>query len=210
MRYLHNKFQFDVPEGVKLNIKKRVVTVSGPRGTLTRSFEGKLYDFILSKDKKKLSVECWFGKQADYACLKTIVTHISNMCIGVTKGFKYKMRFAYAHFPINVNITEDSPQVVEIRNFLGGVPVACAWGWFLVVFSEKLVRRVRMKEGVTVTRTDPAKQKDEIVLVGNDVEIVSRSAADIHGSILVTDKDIRKFLDGIYVSVKETELQDEE
>eukprot|EP00992_Anisonema_acinus_P010197 TRINITY_DN6392_c0_g1_i2.p1 TRINITY_DN6392_c0_g1~~TRINITY_DN6392_c0_g1_i2.p1 ORF type:complete len:195 (-),score=45.33 TRINITY_DN6392_c0_g1_i2:64-648(-) len=194
MRYLHNKFQFDVPEGVKLNIKKRVVTVSGPRGTLTRSFEGKLYDFILSKDKKKLSVECWFGKQADYACLKTIVTHISNMCIGVTKGFKYKMRFAYAHFPINVNITEDSPQVVEIRNFLG----------------EKLVRRVRMKEGVTVTRTDPAKQKDEIVLVGNDVEIVSRSAADIHGSILVTDKDIRKFLDGIYVSVKETELQDEE
>ena len=43
-----------------------------------------------------------------------------------------------------------------------------------------------------------------LVLTGNDVELVSRSCALIHQSCLVKNKDIRKFLDGIYVSDKST------
>ena len=42
------------------------------------------------------------------------------------------------------------------------------------------------------------------MLTGNDVELVSRSCALIHQSCLVKNKDIRKFLDGIYVSDKST------
>lgn len=34
----------------------------------------------------------------------------------MTKGYLYKMRFCYAHFPINVSI---AGKIVEIRNFLG-------------------------------------------------------------------------------------------
>jgi large subunit ribosomal protein L9e len=37
-------------------------------------------------------------------------------------------------------------------------------------------------------------------LTGNSLENVSQSAADIQQSCLVKNKDIRKFLDGIYVS----------
>lgn len=51
-----------------------------------------------------------------------------------------------------------------------------------------------MLEGVSVKESTA--QKDEIVIEGNDIELVSQSAASIHGSCLVKNKDIRKFLDG--------------
>ena len=53
------------------------------------------------------------------------------MIKGVTKGFEYKMRLVYAHFPINANITEEGT-IVEVRNFLG----------------EKRVRIVKMLPGI--------------------------------------------------------------
>jgi len=45
-------------------------------------------------------------------------TIINNLIIGVTKGFKYKMRYVYAHFPINVNVEKNAETGlfhVEIR-----------------------------------------------------------------------------------------------
>ena len=37
------------------------------------------------------------------------------MITGVQIGFKYKMRFVYSHFPINVTVNAD---MIEIRNFM--------------------------------------------------------------------------------------------
>jgi len=62
------------------------------------------------------------------------------------------------------------------------------------------VRKVDMLEGVTILRSE--KVKDELILDGNDIELVSRSAALINQKCHVKNKDIRKFLDGIYVSDK--------
>jgi large subunit ribosomal protein L9e len=93
------------------------------------------------------------------------------------------MLFVYAHFPINVAIVNKDTKV-EIRNFLG----------------EKVVRVVDALPGVTVSRSSDV--KDEIVLVGNDIQNVSRTCALIQQICSVKRKDIRKFLDGIYVSHK--------
>jgi large subunit ribosomal protein L9e len=107
------------------------------------------------------------------------------MITGVTKGFLYKMRFCYAHFPINVsNATVDGKDYVEIRNFLG----------------EKKTRRIALLDGVKYVRT--ADVKDQIELSGIDITKVSLSCAQIQQSTAVKNKDIRKFLDGIYVSQK--------
>lgn len=95
-----------------------------------------------------------------------------------------------------------------------------------------------MLDGVSILRSE--KVKDELVLDGNDIELVSRSCALINQvslslslqmqsiffytvllafadlpSVLglqkchVKNKDIRKFLDGIYVSEKGTILEEE-
>lgn len=100
------------------------------------------------------------------------------------------MRLVYAHFPINVSVA-DNKKSLEIRNFLG----------------ERITRKVDMLEGVDVTMS--AAQKDELVLEGNDIENVSQSAASVRQSVLVKNKDIRKFLDGIYVSEKGVIAADE-
>ena len=65
------------------------------------------------------------------------------------------MRSVYAHFPINLNILEDG-KTVEIRNYLG----------------EKYNRIVKMRPGVTCSLSG---NKDEIIIQGNDIELVSNS-----------------------------------
>ena len=144
-----------------------------------------MYPIVDEEGMPQLKVECHFGRKKRLATLRTACSHVANMITGVTKGFQYKMRMVYAHFPVNIAI-EGKGKTVEIRNFLG----------------EKRVRTCGMLEGVTCERS--ANVKDELVLKGNDIENVSRSSALIHQACLVKDKDIRKFLDGIYVSDRGT------
>ncbi len=55
---------------------------------------------------------------------------------------------------------------------------------------EKLVRRVVMQPGVDVEVSKA--QKDELLILGNSLEAVSQSAADIQQICRVRNKDIRK------------------
>ncbi|VDN04934.1 unnamed protein product [Thelazia callipaeda] len=178
----HNTVKF--PEGVQFSINKRVVTVKGPRGVLKRDFRH-LHMEIEKTGKDTIRVRKWFGIRKEVAAIRTVCSHIENMIKGVTKGFRYKMRSVYAHFPINISLQEKNT-IVEIRNFLG----------------EKFIRRVPLPEGVTAAMSTT--QKDELIVDGNDLQLVSQAAARIQQSTTVKKKDIRKFLDGIYVSEKTT------
>ena len=55
-----------------------------------------------------INIELHHGARKNVATLRTVKTIINNLIIGVTKGFKYKMRYVYAHFPINVNIEKNA------------------------------------------------------------------------------------------------------
>ncbi|GFP56390.1 hypothetical protein ACSS6W_006662 [Trichoderma asperelloides] len=186
MRYIHSQEILEIPEGVKVSIKTRIVTVEGPRGKLTKNLGHLAVNFGHPK-KNTISIEIHHGNRKNVATLRTVRSIIENLITGVTKGFKYKMRYVYAHFPINVNLEKNKESglfEVEIRNFIG----------------EKIVRRVTMHEGVDVEISKA--QKDELILTGNSLENVSQSAADIQQICRVRNKDIRKFLDGLYVSEK--------
>ncbi|KAL5699827.1 60S ribosomal protein L9B [Ranunculus cassubicifolius] len=109
-------------EGVKFKVKAKIIEVEGPRGTLKRDFKHLNIDFELITDattgKKKLKVDSWFGTKKSSASIRTALTHVRNLITGVTKGYRYKMRFVYAHFPINASISGNG-ESIEIRNFLG-------------------------------------------------------------------------------------------
>ena len=182
---------------VEVDVYARKIKVKGPLGTLQRDFKhismdirkvsGEMMGFTEEVDgaaalaANYIKVDLWFATRKQLACVRTICSHIENLFTGVTQGFTYKMRFVYSHFPINVTLSGED---VEIRNFLG----------------EKRVRKIKLLPGVKYDRS--ANVKDEIHLIGIDIAAVSLTAAQIQQATNIRHKDLRKFLDGIYVSEK--------
>merc|ERR1712080_613184 len=166
MKTVYSTGSVKVPDDCKVTVKSRLVMVTGPRGSLTKSFKHMSVDLSLLADGKTIKVEKWFGKSKELAIIKTVCSHIQNLFIGVTKGFEYRMKMVYAHLPTNVQI---APSKQEL-------------------------------EGVTMER-NPGNNA-EIIISGTDIENVSSTCALISQSCAVKNKDIRKFLDGIYVSQK--------
>jgi len=195
MRQINAIKTLKVPKGVTIVIKNRKVTVTGPRGTLSRDFQHFRVDLRLEKqgDASVVKAELWFGNRLQLATLRTALTHIDNMIQGVTKGFLFKMKYVYAHFPINLVVSKDS-KTVEVKNYLG----------------EKMERVVQLLGDTTAKLSkDIDGTKDEITIQGSSLDAVSQSCANIQQIAKVNDKDIRKFLDGVYVSYRGSIVQDE-
>ncbi|KAG2219816.1 hypothetical protein INT45_001148 [Circinella minor] len=180
MKDINKDETLEIPQGVTVDLKSRIITVKGPRGELTKNLRH-LNIEIKFATKSLLKFVVYHGGRKHVASIRTVRSLVNNMIVGVTKGYEYKLRYVYAHFPINV-IVNNTNDAVEIRNFLG----------------QKVVFNVKMR-GDAKCEASKA-QKDELVITGNDLEAVSQSAADIQQICKVKNKDIRKFLDGIYVS----------
>lgn len=105
-----------------MQVKARTIVVEGPRGKITKAVKHINLDIRAIKDKegvvRSLSLTVFHGNRKHVACLRTVKSMIENQITGVTKGFRYKVRAVYAHFPINI-IIQDGGKAVEIRNFLG-------------------------------------------------------------------------------------------
>lgn len=153
--------------------------------------------------KNIVNIELHHGARKNVATLRTVRTLINNLIIGVTRGFKYKMRYVYAHFPINVNVDKNSELgVYEVEIRFVGLNRPCetrnhppsgqslTYDRYRNFLGEKIIRRVTMLPGVDVEISK--NQKDELVLLGNSLENVSQSAADIQQICRVRNKDIRK------------------
>eukprot|EP01070_Trichotokara_eunicae_P002437 Trichotokara_eunicae@DN264_c0_g1_i1.p1 len=196
MKFICSQDSITIPDTVEITVFKRVVSVKGKYGTIVRSFkhvqcEMRLLDTEKPGCCKELLIRIWFGTNKQCSAIRTVLTHVKNMITGVTKMYLYKMRTVHAHFPINTKVHEKK-DCVEVNNFLG----------------DKKVRVIRMASGVTIEKSKDA--ATELILKGVDVEAVGKSAALLHQSCLVRNKDIRQFLDGVYVSERTTVDVDEE
>ena len=189
MKQILKSDKVPIPEGVTVSVNKRVVTVTGPRGTLSRSFRHLQIDIQVLLDESIVKVDSWFTTKKQSACVRTVCSTIHNLVVGVVKGYEYRMRLVYAHFPINTLIPADKNSI-EIRNYIG----------------ERAVRKLQLLPNVSIEKSDET--KDELILRGNDLNSVSLSAALIQQSCKARKKDVRKFLDGIYVSEAKTITQE--
>merc|ERR1712178_648397 len=99
MKNLHAKLTVKIPDGVTVDVKSRNVVVKGPRGTLTKSFKHMSID-LFKPDANTVQVEKGFSLSKEQA---------------VIKGFQYRMKMVYAHFPTNAQIANDGKSVAVVN-----------------------------------------------------------------------------------------------
>merc|ERR1719163_1104178 len=192
MRVVLKEDYLKLPDDVKVSVKARRVTVKGPLGELTRAFNHLPIDIRVIKmatSKMKglyVRIQMWNGGYKQACAVTTFKSLISNCFIGVTEGFRYRMKMVHAHFPITAIISKDKSQI-EIKNFLGG----------------KKSHLIKMQPGCTVQLNPSKDVKNELVFEGIDNAAVSLCCAQVSGVCFIKQKDERKFLDGIFVSAKE-------
>ena len=86
MRDILKTEELEIPEGVTVAVKSRVIVVTGPRGELTKNIRHINMDVRLVKGKSnKVTLAVWQGNRKHVACLRTVRSLISNMITGVTK-----------------------------------------------------------------------------------------------------------------------------
>jgi large subunit ribosomal protein L6 len=162
-----------VPDGVDVSLAGRKVTVKGDKGTLTRDFS--YVPISIDVNGKTIRVWAEWPRKKEASLVGTIYSHIQNMIKGVQKGFSYKLKIVFSHFPISVKVQGKS---VLIENFTG----------------ERRARKAKIVGDVQVKV-----QSEDIVVQGLNLEDVSQTAANIEQATKVKRKDPRVFLDGIYV-----------
>jgi large subunit ribosomal protein L6 len=168
--------RLDIPEEVSAEMDHLELTVEGPNGSVTRRLW--FPDVSVSVDGDEIVIASENDDAKTMSTVGTFQSHIENMFHGVTEGWEYEMEVFYSHFPMQVNV-EDGAVVIE--NFLG----------------ERAPRRAPIHGS-----TDVEIDGEEITLSGPDIESVGQTAADIEQLTRVTDKDVRVFQDGVYITAK--------
>jgi len=162
-----------VPDDVQVGLEGKKFTVKGPKGTLLRDFS--FAPISLKLNGKTVTIRAEWPRKKEASLVGTLRSHIENMVIGVTRGFTYKVKIVFSHFPISVKVKD---KMILIENFTG----------------ERSPRKAKIVGDVQVKI-----QSEDVILQGIDLEDVSQTAANIEQATKVKRKDPRIFLDGLYV-----------
>ena len=166
----------DLPQGVSATLDARQLKVQGPLGIVRKDFDR--INVELAVEANKIVITPFSRKKGDAIVSNTVHSLVRNMLRGVTKGYEYRLKIVYAHFPISVKIK--GPTVV-VENFVG----------------ERSPRTSKIIGDCKVTA-----EGDDIIVKGVSLEDVGQTAANVELATRIKRKDQRIFLDGIYIYQK--------
>ncbi|MFH0748459.1 MAG: 50S ribosomal protein L6 [Candidatus Bathyarchaeota archaeon] len=165
-----------IPQNIDVSIDQHTVSVKGPLGKLERDFSRT--PVTIRREGDDIFVEALWADKKKTAMVGTVRSHIKNLILGVMKGFTYKLKIVYAHFPMSVKVMDGE---VLIENFGG----------------ERKPRKAAVPSTVNVVVSG-----DDVVISGIDLEKVSQTAASIQQATHIRKRDPRVFLDGVYIYEK--------
>lgn len=142
-----------IPEGVNVNVKGRQVTVSGPKGSLSREFHP---DMEIALESDQLIVRRPTDQRHHKALHGLTRALLNNMVVGVTEGFQKQLEVQGVGY--RVDLQGDQSLLLELG------------------FSHKV--RIAPPEGIQFD-LDP--RSKVISVSGVDKELVGQVAAEIRG-----------------------------
>jgi large subunit ribosomal protein L6 len=169
--------EVQVPQGVTASMSERTLSIKGKLGEARKDFDK--VSVNIGVEGNKVIISPFSKKKKDNVIINTVASHVSNMITGVTKGYTYRLKVVYAHFPISVK-TKGNQVLVE--NFVG----------------ERSPRIAQIVGGCKVSV-----EGDDVVVKGVSVEEVGQTAANVELATKIRRKDQRIFLDGVYTYRKE-------
>jgi large subunit ribosomal protein L6 len=165
-----------IPDGVEADLRDGFLTLKGPLGEVRRDLNKIRVESYL--ESRQVKIRPFSSRKKHVAIMNTTRSIINNMITGVTKGFTYKMKVAFAHFPITVKVKGDE---VHVENFYGERAPRVA----------KIVGNCKIEV-----------EEDDVIVKGVSIDDVGQTAANIEQATTVKRKDQRVFLDGVYIYEK--------
>jgi large subunit ribosomal protein L6 len=170
--------EVEAPASVTIKKEGNLIQVKGPLGTVKKDFT-KL-PATVTVQGNKITIKPYGTRKRDLAVTNTARSIIGGMIKGVEKGYTYKLKIIFAHFPISVKV---KGKEVHVENFFGER-------------SARISRIIGDATKVSIVGED-------VVIQGPSLEDVSQTAANIELSTRTKGKDQRVFLDGLYIYSKE-------
>ncbi len=162
-----------LPDGMNASSDGDKLTITGEKGTVEKVLFHNNVKFNVSGNE--ISIKTDSTKKTDTSVVGTWAAHTRNMIAGASKGYEYKLKIVYSHFPMTLKQEGDK---VEIKNFLGGKKVRYA----------KIVGDTQVKI-----------EKEFVTVSGSDKEAVGQTSANMERMTRVKNKDVRVFQDGVYL-----------
>lgn len=166
----------ELPQDVTASFEGRTLVVKGKLGECRKDLLKVNVELAIRGNN--VSITPFSKKKKDNVVVNTVLSLVNNMVTGVTKGYTYKLKVVYAHFPITVKTKGDQ---ILVENFIG----------------ERSPRIAKIVGNCKVSV-----EGDDVLVKGVSVEEVGQTAANVELATKIKRKDQRVFLDGVYIYEK--------